>query len=71
MMTMEKAQRIIEVVVVGSQRNCPMRRTVIAPVDPKPAVPVGRGVGLAGARQRQQNEKNGCCSGGNLTHRRV
>ena len=30
MMTMEKAQRIIDVVVVGSQRNCPMRRTVIA-----------------------------------------
>jgi hypothetical protein len=30
MMTMEKAQRIIEVVVVGSQRNCPMWRTVIA-----------------------------------------
>jgi hypothetical protein len=30
MMTMEKAQRIIEVVVEGSQRNCRMRRTVIA-----------------------------------------
>jgi cytochrome c len=30
MMTMEKAQRIIEAVVGGSQRNCRMRRTVIA-----------------------------------------
>jgi cytochrome c len=30
MMTMEKAQRIIEVVVGGSQRNCRMRRTLIA-----------------------------------------
>jgi cytochrome c2 len=30
MMTMEKAQRITEVVVEGSQRNCRMRRTVIA-----------------------------------------
>jgi mono/diheme cytochrome c family protein len=30
MMTMEKAQRIIEVVVVGNQRNCRMRRTSIA-----------------------------------------
>ena len=30
MMTMEKAQRITEVVVEGSQRNCRMRRTAIA-----------------------------------------
>jgi cytochrome c len=30
MMTMEKAQRIIEAVVGGSQSNCRMRRTVIA-----------------------------------------
>ncbi len=30
MMTKEKAQRITEVVVEGSQRNCRMRRTVIA-----------------------------------------
>jgi cytochrome c len=30
MMTIEKAQRIIEAVVGGSQRNCRMRRTVIA-----------------------------------------
>ena len=30
MMKIEKAQRIIEVVVKGSQRNCRMRRTVIA-----------------------------------------
>jgi cytochrome c2 len=30
MMTMEKAPRITEVVVEGSQRNCRMRRTAIA-----------------------------------------
>jgi cytochrome c len=30
MMTMEKAERIIEAVVGGSQSNCRMRRTVIA-----------------------------------------
>ena len=30
MMTKEKAQRITEVVVEGSQRNCRMRRTEIA-----------------------------------------
>jgi cytochrome c len=30
MIKMEKAQRIIEVVVEGSQRNCRMRRAVIA-----------------------------------------
>jgi cytochrome c len=60
MMTMEKAQRITEVVVEGSQRNCRMRRTALAGLPLAGSVSAALAAGPAAGQQIFKAQRGIC-----------